>query len=423
LDWLSNLVDKSLITVMHWEQGDVARYRLLEPIRQYALEKLVEAREAEVTRARHLQFFVELAEPLSKDTERVSMDRFATEHDNLRAALTWSFQAGPLESGLRLATAMMNFWSMRGYQSERYRFFETALALTDEREPSLRLTALIGIGISAQDLGDFEAARSFFEEGLALAQQVGDKRSSAEFLINLGITPMLQGELKRARPFLEQSLALGQELNDKQLIRAALRSLGIVEGELDLATADRMYSEALNIDRELGDSGSMSMTLAGKGLLATQQGEFAAAQTFLNQSLQLARELGSKALIAMSVTWSGYLARVQGEPERAIVLCKEGLTLEKEMELKLPILDCLQTIAGIACDQNEFERATRLYGASVALRQAQHIKNYFDIQDRVERDMTALESNLGEDRFTVSWAEGRRLTLDQAVEYALNGHS
>ena len=136
LDLLSKLADKSLVSVMNWEEG---RYRLLEPIWQYANEKLLASGDGETLGARHLEFFLKLAEetePHFRDTEQVTwFNRLMAEHDNLLAALDWSLKGSGLTAALRLTAALWYFWLARDYYTPGIKRLMQVLALTETAPP------------------------------------------------------------------------------------------------------------------------------------------------------------------------------------------------------------------------------------------------------------------------------------------------
>jgi non-specific serine/threonine protein kinase len=219
LDLLSHLVEKSLVIVEEAARGE-ARYRLLETVRQYARDRLLESGEAPALRGRHLDFFLHFAEQgepeLHGPEQAAWFERLEAEHDNLRAALEWSLAPeGGGEAGLRLAGALWWFWVIRGHFQEGQSWLERAL----ERSggvPALRAKALEGAGWIAAHRGDFAATRAFVEQELAIGRELGDKRIIATSYRALGWVASLQGDSASARPFYEQALALEQEVGTGQ---------------------------------------------------------------------------------------------------------------------------------------------------------------------------------------------------------------
>ena len=233
LDLLSGLVEKSLVMVRGGDPGG-ARYRLLEPVRQYALDKLEESDEAEEARRRHAEFFLGLAEETETEMRGAEqatwLDRLEAEHDNLRGALSWALERGEPELGLHLAEAFWWFWEARGYFDEGRRWLEQALA-KGSRASSARAKALDGVGYLALELGDVDRAVAAAEEGLKLRTQLELEASVAASLLRLlGITAEIRGDYERAIELARESLALGREAEDNlTVVWSLLRSRKSVE--------------------------------------------------------------------------------------------------------------------------------------------------------------------------------------------------
>src|SRR5829696_7495327 len=203
LELLTMLVDKSLVVAEEsWERG--ARYRLLEPVRQYAREQLDASGEAEAIGSRYAEFFLALAEeaePELKGPRQVEwLDRLETEHDNLRAALSGSLGRG-VDLGPRMAGALCLFWYTRGYLSEGRTYLE-AVARSDMVPARARARALDGLGWIAEPQGDYERARTAYEESLELYRRSGDKKGVANALGDLGSLALDQGNYGQATSLL-----------------------------------------------------------------------------------------------------------------------------------------------------------------------------------------------------------------------------
>jgi non-specific serine/threonine protein kinase len=186
LNLVSGLVNKSMVVAHTTAEGRV-RYRMLEPVRQYAREKLEESGEAEPVLDRHAAFFLALAEEAEPELKRQRqeewLERLEAEHDNFRAALSWSLEQGEAELGLRLSTALVEFWHMHVHHNEARRWLEGALA-KEGASPSTRMKALERACFLAWEQGDYERAMAFGEEGLALARRFEDTASAAAILDN-----------------------------------------------------------------------------------------------------------------------------------------------------------------------------------------------------------------------------------------------
>ena len=183
LDLLTSLVEKSLVPFE--DQGAEARYRLLETVRQYARDRLLEAGQAEAVRDRHRDWFLALAEEagpkLYGPEPGAWMDRLEREHDNLRAALAWSEAQEQGEVGLRLGGALWWFWHVRGYWTEGREHLAGMLALPGaEARTMARAGVLVSAGMLARRQGDYRAERALAEESLAICRELGDKSGIAD---------------------------------------------------------------------------------------------------------------------------------------------------------------------------------------------------------------------------------------------------
>ena len=234
LELLSGLVDKSLVVAEATRDGGM-RYRLLEPVRQYALEKLEESGEAEAVRRRHAEYFLALAEEAEPGLEGAQqlkwLERLESEHDNIRAALSWSLERGEgAELGLRMGAALGEFWYLRSYLGEGRRWLEEALARS-EQTAAERARALQRVSLLAIYQGDFDRAVSASEEGLELEgvelfRRGGGDSIAAELRRTMGLAVAHRGEDERAMEFFEESLALSREAGNSRGVANSLFRLG-----------------------------------------------------------------------------------------------------------------------------------------------------------------------------------------------------
>lgn len=294
LDWLTKLVDKSLVQ-MEDQQGE-ARYHLLETVRQYAREKLLEAGEADRFRDAHLNYFVRFAEaaaPLLFGPEQLFwLERMETEHDNLRAAMEWAIDMHAAESAMRLAVASLDFWDVRVYQIE---WRERLLAVLAQPEAAprttLRAAALVaGVGLLAME--NVQRA-ALAEESLSIGRELQDTRTIAQALFMQGRFEVSRYDRVRAQPLLEQSLALWRTLDDKR---------------------------------------GMAETLSLLANWYIRLGADAAARPFIEQSLALGQKLGSQLWIARSQNQLSGAAMAAGDYGEAFALLEESIRIAREFK-------------------------------------------------------------------------------------------
>jgi non-specific serine/threonine protein kinase len=237
-----------------------------------------------------------------------------------------------------------------------------------------------------------------------------------------------QGDYAAARSANEQSLALYQELKDEDGMAEAcyyLADAAAVQGDdvaarMLYAKARSHFEDSLTGLRERGDRWSMAQTLNKLGEMARVEGDYAAARSFYEESLGLRRELGDQRGMAVSLINLGYVANHQGDYRQAATLLEHSLDLFQKHGGRRGMVDCIAALAGVAGGEGQLERAARLFGAAEALREAIHIGPAANYPDRLEYDryVAAVRAQLDEAAFAAAWAEGRAMTLEQAIECA-----
>jgi predicted ATPase/transcriptional regulator with XRE-family HTH domain/Tfp pilus assembly protein PilF len=478
-DGVEALVDKSLLQQIKGPD-DEPRFVMLETVRQYAAEKLDEAGETDMFRARHRDWFLQVAEQAypQLDTPTVAMwfDRLAQEHDNLRAALDWSLRQGEAVKALRLTYLLVSFWNIRGHWSEGRTWIERALAVANfdseaavPREIALWAQALGGLGQLAFAQGDFDAASTLLEKStglyrdLALSRPLGadEKRGMAHARNYLGFAAFHQGDYAQATALFEETLSLWQELGYALMAGFALSLLGRVairQGQYERAA--QLGEESVAIGRKLGHIHLMASALDATGRAFCCQGDFERARLLLEESLALSQALDFQQDVADTLNTLGLVAYYQGDYRRATDLLEEGLAVSQALQHRAGTANALSTrsevalaqgnlararallveslasfrqagmqwnvirgleiMAAIDATERQSARAARLFGAASALREA--LGAPLPPPDRPTYDC-AVESargQLGKQAFAAAWAEARAMTLEQVIEYALN---
>jgi predicted ATPase/DNA-binding XRE family transcriptional regulator len=421
LNLLGRLVEQSLV-LAEASSGEM-RYRMLEPVRQYALDKLEESGEAGEVRRRHAAYYLALAErvrpKLQGRDEGEWLDRLEAENDNLRAATGRSLEAGDAETALRLVAELWWFWHRRGYVGEGRRWLEEALG-RGTSPISARAEALNGAGVMARIQADYVQAQEWLEESLELRRELGDKKGAAEVLINLGTVAFDRGDYPRTAALETESLSLMREVGDTWGIAIALNNLGLtlrVRGEL--AEAASLFEESLELFRALEDRAGIATVLSNLGAVAERTGEYEKAAAFYQGSLDLYREVGEKRGIALLTDRLAGIARIRADYERAAALYNESLRLHRELGDRRGISQDLEGIAAMLAALGQPERAVRLWAAVEALRERIGVPPSDTERARYEPLAATAREALGERAWTEAHDEGRTMTFDEAVAYAL----
>ena len=387
LDLLSWLVDKSLVVAEEsWKRG--ARYRLLEPVRQYARGLLEESKEAGPISYRHAAFFLALAEKAEPELRGAGqvewLERLEEDNDDLRVAMAHLLETNELEDAVRLAWALWKFWLIRGHQGEGRRWIEAALARGENLSAHTQAKALWVQASTYYGIASPENMERVCQKAASLFQQVGDR---------LGLAYALAGKA------------------------SALMQRGDADGAIAL------FEEAEPYILEAGDKWALSGGLGHMGSIYLGQGAYEQAARYFEEGLAVSREIGNRLASSAALYGLALAAQGRGDHERAARLYAEGLKLSSEAGDKANIAYCIEGLAQVATAQGEMGHAARLFGAAETTLETAGGVLYPYAQDRSvhEQAVDELRSLLGEAAFSAAWTKGSTMSLNEAVEYALSG--
>ena len=475
LDLLTHLVDKSLLQVT--QAYGQTRYRFLETVRQYAVERLNESDEAERLRERHLAYFMALAEAGSEklrgEEQVLWLNRLEAEHDNLRAALAWARARGDHALALQLAGALWLFWYLHGDWIEGRYWLDALLAdferargtLVDDEQVPVPLTGLLaralhgagqlaenqgelapasrmlqhsvrlwrrladgrglaralnGFGEVSFSMGDYRSAQANFEESLMIWRQQGYAHGIAVVLCNLSQVRLLQGAYQEAHALAHEALHIWQARDDRRGVVDALvmqaRS-ALARGAYEQAQA--WFAECLPIQRELRMKSKLAETLNGLALVARGRADYAGSRELSRQSLAVSREMAGR----FDTGWSLHnLACVElhgGNLAEALDCRRESLRLFVAANSPLGIaLGCLSA-AQDAVECRQAERAMRLLGGAQAVLARMGARLGEPDRSEAEQSLAAARALLSAEQLAAAWSEGELASLESLVADAL----
>jgi len=424
LEGLLGLVNKSLVNVA--EQSGTARYRFLETIRQYAMEKLLESGEAADARNRHLDYVLQLtgtAEHGVFRSQRLAwLEQMEVEHDNVRAALEWS-ASNNLGKALELARALDGFWTLRDYNNEAVAWCQTILARA-ESLPGLAATRAqlyAVLGWSAIFSGNLKLGRAAANAGLSLAQQAADKKVVVHLQIVDIISSMYLGDIPASQHTTQVSEALAREMGYTDELALILILRGQIRffsgGDIAQAKAYLAEAEALTIDA--GSQWATATFIFGFARLAGLLGDYEKARAQFKQSADAAQRMGNMRIVYSCHSELAHILRRHGEIDEALELYKGVLPKWKELGHRAAVAHELECIAFILSQKSQPDQAVTLLGAADALRAV--IDSAMTKPERAEYDqvLSALHTQLRENEFKHVWDTGQLMTIDQAIQYAL----
>jgi predicted ATPase len=384
LDLLLRLVDKSLVSA-EGGGGNVERYRLLETLRHFGRERLLEAGEAAEVSTRHLTYICTLAEEAHRDlVYHLSsaylvawLDVLEAEHTNIRQALQWALDAGAVQDGLRLAGTLWWYWSESGFNSEGDQWLSALLAVpvAAPRTP-VRAWALYSLAfarrsarvlVGAQAVG--AETQALAAEALAIAREAGDKELMAFVLALMG--RFTTSTYTAAQALVEESLALFRELGSARGVGMTLNSLGDLAWERgDAAAARACWAEGLRSAREADDLQNGARQLGDLGMLAYHQGEYDAARRQIEESLALYRAVHERMGVSIALGCLGAMARAQGDTAAARAYYAEKLALWRSVGDRAGIAATLAELGALAQQEGDLAQAQALFAEALALRRA-----------------------------------------------------
>jgi predicted ATPase/class 3 adenylate cyclase len=461
LDLLTQLVNKSLVVVMEASPSGETRFRMLETIRQYAREKLLETGGGELVRDRHLAYFVRLVKQVEPELCRPNQvfwsNRLEEEIDNLRIALEWAL-ATDVEAGLQIAALPWRWWDTHGY----FREMGEWLAQLFERYPTtdpLHAQALAVCSWYLFRQGNFVETVQFARQSLQMARALPDEKTEAFSLMFLGLSTLVYGGVAESAPLLEQSLALYRALGDKIGQATTMAALSINSGNLERSAAFareslKLYrevgflsgiatclsrlarltlwredfsspvpwlNEALELSRQLGDQTSEEEALILSGVLAYWQGEYLRANVCYEEAILLSERIGDDYQNLWAHVFMAYAALQQGQLQRARALFEDSLRRAQQAGITIAVVFALEGFARLLVRQEQFELAAQLFAWADAAREKIGDHRPPVEQASVECDLSAIQSQMDEAALEQACQIGRAMTQEQATECALSG--
>jgi predicted ATPase/class 3 adenylate cyclase len=381
LDGIEALVDASLVRRDEGLHGE-PRFNMLATIREFATERLVESGDADELRARHATHFTTAAEAAEPELTRSpeAIERIASDHDNLRAALSWAIELDNAELGLRLGYALWRFWQQRGHLGEGREWFDRLLALPSaSARTSARAKGLTGAAGIAYWQNDYDAADAWYEEAEAIVREVGDRLWLTDALYNSASVAMLRG---------------------------------------DAATARSKFEEGAAISRDLGDDAVVARFLAADGYMAFMTDDLANARALLEEALEVAERMGDRMGIAMGHHTVAQVARLDRRFDDAARHYREALRFGQALGDAASMTEPLQGLAAVAIAIGDVERGVALLGANEAIREklgGGPPPEWLRLGDPLADARKVLDT----DAFQAAWDAGRQLSVDDAVALAL----
>jgi predicted ATPase/DNA-binding CsgD family transcriptional regulator len=464
-DLVASLVDHSLIRKVA-RANDASRLTMLEPIREFGLERLSAHGEQVTARDAHAVWYLHMAresEPAIEGPDQVVLlNRLELEHGNIRAALSWLTKQERIEEALDLAGSIWLFLSIRGLYAEGRQWYEALLVHSMGMGRTVpRAKVLFGLGTIAHSQGDMARAQAAYEEAISILREQDACGHLSRAMQGLGCTFFSVGRNDEAEAICADSLNLARRLDDAWVIAATLNILGLVaayRGDSEMgerhmqecvdvcrtsgnrwglslclmnlgafamarggvAQAERHWQELVALGNELGDRRGLSFGLMSLAEVDRYRGEYGSAKFRLMDALTHARDVGEIYLVGYVLIGLGRLAAVASrDAHRAVAFLREGietlLTLGNENDLA----QCLDAFADVTIAMREVERAARFIGsADAVLDRSDTVRQPIQPGEHQAR-LDAMVAVLGEQGFHEAWTAGKMLSREEALAEAL----
>ena len=422
-DLMSSLVDKSLVQ-QRPQDTDEPRFRMLETIREYAVERLQQSGEEAATKRSHAAYCLVLAEegnPDLAEPERAEwLTRCDIEHDNFRAALDWLFQTRDLEWSFRFCIALFRFWDMREHSAEGWVRLERLLQMAGTEFPRERAKTSLFLGAFATAQGGFPTATRYLEQGRAIYEELEDPSGVAVTINALAIMSRDRGDYVTAKRYFERSLAYWRQVNDRLATARCLHNLGNVSRICeDYISARMALAEAMQIFEELGDHSGVAWALNQQGDIAREQGDLTDARALYQRALSAFRSSGDRWGQARSLADLGGIACELGEQSLAYEHYRESLDIFGALEHRRGIARVLEGLACVALHKGDARRALSVAAAASHLRHLVSAPLPSTEKLKLDQKMADVRHQLGEPESKRAWEEGYAMNMESAIRYAL----
>jgi predicted ATPase/DNA-binding CsgD family transcriptional regulator len=426
LDLLTQLMNKSLV-ISEREQGQELRFGMLETIRAYALERLVESGEMEALRGRHAQYYGDLIlNQASYGILSATALHLQRELDNIRATLSWCVATPKdIELGARLVWILQWFWYGRGYFSEGRLWTKQILASAFLPDGSKsRAMALAASGFLAVWQGEDEEGLIQIENSLDIAQRLRDEQMMPLLLMINAIAYISMGHDRSAQPLLRDALELFEQQNLPYFHIMTIVLLGNVQFGLgNLEEARALYEAAAVKARTLGENWTLSFALSNLGEVARTQAQYDLAREYYEECEALLSETGDTGDLARFAHNLGYIAQHEGDFPRAKAQFRKSLTIFRRLANRRGIAECLAGLAGLKARQGEAQWGAILLSAAESLIQSTGGAWWPADRVEVEANQEIIRSALSESELTAAQKKGKAMTWDQALEFASEGQT
>ena len=423
---LAPLVDKNMLSLV--EDADAEpRISILEMLREFAHERLVERGELADVHRRHAQYVLRFAQraarELSGSEQGRWLMRYELDHQNIETALTWASRNEETELGCALIAAVWRFWWMRGHliagSAWVHRFLELRAASPDAVPSPAYAKVLRAIVVLQSALGNFDEAFAACEEAIALQREIGDDAGLGASLTSLGIILQHRGDYDRAEAAHLEGLEIRERLQDRVGVATSLSNLASVAfSKNELSKAASLGERSAALYRSLGHESGLAHALMKIGLVAAREENYEGAEAIFSECLRIQRAANDTGSTHYSLVNLGAVAHKRGDYPLALERYREAFDLLDAMPNKSALAKVLEDIGATLAVVGDPARGARLMGAADSLRRSIGLPIFDSERADYEAELTSVRKQLGNEAFEIQWRIGASSTLERAIEEA-----
>ncbi len=429
-DGLASLVARSLAVA---EQADETRYHMLETIRQYARQRLVERGETDALRAAHLAFFLDLAlqaeRPLFGPDMLQWLRRLDGEIAELRAALDWGLDADP-ERAVRLTVALVPYWRARAFGSEAVDTVIRAAGVAESlpqapvdagRHRTILVSRVLAAAAFAESTwGSGAQAPAYAERAVALSSQTDDIDANADALAAQAMAYVFSGREDEAVSIGDAVVDLAEQRGDAWTVTMVEAGSALMElGSGDLAAAERRQGRAEVAAKQSGNPFALAFSALNHGRIAGWAGRLDEARRSFDEAEAWYREIGDRRFELVARTDRGHAVRRAGALDEAEDIYREAIRAWQHLGSRGAIANQLESFAFLAIARGDVRKAARLFGAAEGLRVRVGAVMLLHERREYDRHLQQLRGSVDPAMLEREWRVGQAMSMEEAIAFAL----
>jgi non-specific serine/threonine protein kinase len=419
LDGITMLLETSLLQ-REEGSGDEIRFRMLETIRSFGAEQLIETGEDDATREQFAQLVIAFAERLTvgvqgPDTPRW-LDTADRDIDQVRVVLSWLLGRGDYARAQHLASRMWRYWDNRGRNIEGREWLERALAGGVDEHSLARCEAAYGLAMLAESQGQVDTSSHWLDHALKIAQNLNNTLEIARIIDAQGFVARGRGDYESALSLHHQALSLARSIGDSLTEARALNHIGAVAYVTgDSTTANAYFGQVVQLFRDTSNPRFLSTALLNYGASFSEMGNNEDAERFAREAYEVALSIREQRTMAMALLNLAETYERRGELELANEKICESLPMLQATEDIYSLATASQNIGSVAAIAGLWERAVRFLAYSSRQMKEGGLAHGPVEQERLDSIIATLRIELGDDAFAAHWTAGEAMTTDQMI--------